>query len=77
MNTAYLIKTPSTILICIQTYAPYDNYSKILGISKKGALINNKGCVSHLVQCQVQITNRRTMATLKPLVRILTRDEDL
>ena len=36
MNAAYLINTPSTMLICIQTYAPYDNYSKILGISKKG-----------------------------------------
>ena len=37
MKTAYLINTPSTMLICIQTYAPYDNYSKILGISKKEA----------------------------------------
>ena len=37
MNTAYLINTPSTMLICIQTYAPYDNYSKILEISKKEA----------------------------------------
>ena len=37
MNAAYLINNPSTILICIQTYAPYDNYCKILEISKKGA----------------------------------------
>ena len=37
MNAAHLINTPSTILICIQTYAPYDNYCKILEISEKGA----------------------------------------
>ena len=52
------------MLIGSQTYAPNDNYSKILGISKKGAKfqflawLTIRVCVSHLVQCQVQeLTN--------------------
>ena len=61
MKTAYLINTPSTMLICIQTHAPYDNYSKILGISKKEApfqllfLINNKGL--RIASCSMSGSN--------------------
>ena len=67
INASYLINTPSTLLklywMPLSNKHPYENYSKILGISKKGKIIRFiqflalRLCTFHLFQCSMIMTS--------------------
>ena len=69
-----VLQTPISNKPWCLLYVPYENYSKILGISKKEQkhLIHSVSCLinatrlcvfHHLAWCQVQSKERLTMAT--------------